>query len=483
MKCVMKTKTKMKRTDIIVAAIVVLVFGSCNIPKLKERKENRTVPSSYFSLTDTTTVAEINWRSYFGDSLLTELIDTALVNNQELNIMMQEIEISRNEVRARKGEYLPSVKIGAASGMEKAGRYTRNGAVEEQLEVRPGEHFPEPLGDHVAGVYASWEIDIWRKLRNSKDAAMNRYLASIEGRNFMVTNLISEIAGSYYELMALDNQLKIIEQNIVIQSSALNIARQQKEAAKVTQLAVNRFEAQLLHTQSMEFEVKQQIVETENRINFLTGRFPKPIKRNSDRFLNMKMDSIEAGIPSQLLVNRPDIRQAELQLKASRLDVKAARAEFYPSVRLTAGAGFQAFNPAYLVNPESMIYNLAGDLIAPVVNRNAIQANYLSSGAKQVQAAYVYEQTVVGAFIDVINQLSRIQNYSAGYTLKAKEVAILDQSVTIANNLFLSARADYSEVLLTQREALDSRMELVELQMKQQCARVSVYRALGGGWR
>lgn len=473
----------MKRTDLLLLTILILVLGSCNIPKLSDRKESRTLPSSYFSTTDTTSVADMNWRVYFGDSLLAELIDTALVNNQELNIMMQEIEISRNEVRAKRGEYLPVVNLGAASGMEKAGRFTRNGAVEEQLEVRPGEHFPEPLGDHMAGVYASWEVDIWRKLRNSKDAAVNRYLASVEGRNFMITNLIAEIASSYYELMALDNQLKIAEQNIVIQSNALNIARQQKEAAKVTQLAVNRFEAQLLNTQTLQYEIRQHIVETENRINFLTGRFPKPIKRSSDRFLNLQMDTVQSGIPSQLLANRPDIRQAELQLKACRLDVKAARAEFYPSVRLTAGVGYQAFNPAYLINPESMIYNLAGDLVAPLVNRNAIQANYRSAGAKQVQAVYVYEQTVVGAFVDVINQLSRIQNYSSGYQFKAKEVAILDQSVTIANNLFLSARADYSEVLLTQREALDSRMELVELQMKQQCARVSVYRALGGGWR
>src|SRR5690606_25832420 len=187
------------------------------------------------------------------------------------NITLQEIEISKNEIRSRKGEYLPFVDFGTGAGMEKEGRYTRHGAVDEQLEIKPGTAFPEPLTDYMFGAYASWEIDVWKKLRNAKKSAISNYLASVEGKNFMVTNLISEIADAYYELMALDNLLDIIEKNIELQTNALKVVKHQKEAAKLSQLAVNRFEAQLLNTQNLQYEIKQNIVETENRINFLTG--------------------------------------------------------------------------------------------------------------------------------------------------------------------------------------------------------------------
>ena len=162
------------------------------------------------------------------------IIDTALINNQELNIIFQEIEIGKNEVRARKGEYLPFVGLRGSAGLEKQGQYTRPGAVEENLEIKSGTPFPEPLPDFMFGVYATWELDVWKKLRNAKKSAVSKYLASIEGKNFMVTNLVAEIANAYYELMALDNLLEIVKNNIEIQTNVFNIIVQQKQAAKKT---------------------------------------------------------------------------------------------------------------------------------------------------------------------------------------------------------------------------------------------------------
>jgi NodT family efflux transporter outer membrane factor (OMF) lipoprotein len=462
--------------------LVMLSIWSCKPSQEAFRSENRSVPDAFSLQADSLNVADINWRDYFQDPDLIRLIDTALKNNQELNIILQEIEISQNEVRSMKGEYLPFVDIGAASSFEKEGRYTRHGAVDKQLQIAPGKEFPDPFSDYSFGAFARWEVDIWKKLRNSKKAAVSRYLASVEGRNFMQTNLIAEIADAYYELLALDNLLNIVNQNIDIQSSALKVVKQQKSAARVSQLAVNRFEAQLLNTRNLQYSIKQNLVQTENRINFLTGRFPHPINRNSEKFNELDVDSISAGIPSQLLVNRPDIRQAELELLASRLDVKSARAAFYPSLSLSAGLGFQAFNPSYLVQPESILYNLAGDLTAPLINRNAIRATYNTANAQQIQAIYEYEQTILNAYVDVVNELAKLENYSDSYNTKSQEVEILKQSIKIANSLFNSARADYAEVLLTQREALEAKIELIEIKKKQLNAKVNVYRALGGGW-
>jgi NodT family efflux transporter outer membrane factor (OMF) lipoprotein len=469
----------------ITIVILLLSFSGCQVFKIASKTESRAIPENYnkTQISDSTNTAQINWRKYFTDPNLVALIDTALNNNQELNIIIQEIQMSKNEVRARKGEYLPFLNIGGSAGFDKVGKYTRNGAVEENLEVKSGTAFPEPVPDFMFGAYASWEIDVWKKLRNAKKSAALRYLSTMEGKNFMITNLVSEIASSYYELMALDNLLNIIKNNIEIQTNALQVVKQQKEAGKVSQLAVNRFEAQLLNTKNRQYEILQQIVETENKLNFLTGRFPQPIPRNSATFKDINIDSIYSGIPSQLLENRPDIRKAELELMAAKLDVEVAKANFYPSFRITAGAGFQAFNPTFLVSPESILYSLAGDLVAPLINRNAIKATYYNANSKQIQAVYNYERSILNAYIDVVNQLSNVDNFNKSYEIKLQEVNLLHQSITISNSLFNSGRADYVEVLLTQREALESTVEQIEIKLKQLNANVNMYRALGGGWK
>ncbi|WP_304069057.1 TolC family protein [Pedobacter glucosidilyticus] len=468
-------------TKYVLLVICMVWLGACKVPAISSKQENKSTPVSYVNSQDTLNTAKIKWKSYFKDPFLVALIDTALSNNQELNITLREIEISKNEVRARKGEYLPFINIGAAAGLDKAGKFTWDGFSEEDLKDNP-DRGPKYVGDFKIGSFLSWELDVWKKLRNAKKAAVLRYLATVEGRNFMVTNLISEIASSYYELMALDNLLGIIQQNIALQDNALQIVKLQKEAAKVSQLAVNRFEAQLLYTKNLQFEIQQKLIETENRINFLTGRFPRRIQRNGAAFNNLEINAVSVGIPSQLLENRPDIHQAELELAAAKLDVRAAKANFYPSFSLQAGIGFQAFNPSYLLKPESILCNLAGDLVAPLVNKNAIKATYLNANEKQIQAVYNYERSILNAHIEVVNQLSRINNYTKSYETKAKEVDILTQSITISNSLFSSARADYIEVLSTQREALDAKIDLIEIKLKQLDAQVNVYKALGGGW-
>ncbi|RYF53437.1 MAG: TolC family protein, partial [Cytophagaceae bacterium] len=233
-----------------------------------------------------------------------------------------------------------------------------------------------------------------------------------------------------------------------------------------------------------QYGLQQRIVETENRINFLVGRYPQPVARNSAAFNTMVPDSIQVGIPSQLLANRPDIRRAEQELAAAKLDVQVAKARFYPSLAISAGIGYQAFNPAYfLKTPESLIMSLAGDLAAPLVNKNAIIATYNSANARQIQAVFNYERTILNAYIEVANQLSNISNLQKSYSVKTREVQALTQSIDISNTLFNSARAEYTEVLFTQRDALDARFDLVETKMRQLTATVNIYRALGGGWQ
>ncbi len=476
----------MRKTKIVKLTGISIVFlvTSCALPSYLKRTENKTTPVSYNSSTDSVNTATVKWKDFFTDPYLAGLIDTALKNNQELNVMLQEINVAKTEVRARKGQYLPFLNIEGGAGVEKSGRYTRDGAVDANTDIKPGKPIPDPLPNFMIAATASWEVDIWKKLRNAKKSAVYRYLSTTEGKNFMVTNLVSEIATSYYELMALDNQLEILQKNIEIQQNALGMVKLEKEAAKVTELAVRKFEAEVFKNQSRQYSILQKIIETENRINFLVGRFPQPVLRNSQGFTSLAVDTIHAGIPSQLLQNRPDIKQAELELAAAKLDVKAAKANFYPSLNITAGIGYRAFNPSFLIQtPESMLYSVAGQLVAPLINRNAIKAYYYSASAKQVQNVYNYERTILKAYIEVANQVSNISNLKKSYDLKARQVQALTESIAISTGLFKSARADYMEVLLTQRDALDSRFELIETKMQQMNARVNIYRALGGGWK
>ncbi len=461
-----------------------LAVASCKVPAVMPVNENRSVPGSYGDSQDTANMSTLQWRNFFTDKDLLNLIDTALKNNQELAITLQEIEIAKNDIRFKQAPLLPTVGVRAGAGVEKVGRYTSQGAGDASTEITPGKEVPDPLMDYTIAAYANWEVDIWKKLHNAKKAAVTRYLSTVEGRNFVLTNLIAEVANSYYELVALDNQLAIVKQNIELQKNALEIVKVQKEAARATELAVQKFQAEVLSSQSLEFDILQKIKETENRINFLLGRYPQEIPRDKRNFLSLLPQAVNTGIPSQLLANRPDIKQAELELAAAKLDVKVARAEFYPSLGISAGAGFQAFKPSYLFRyPESLLYSLAGDIAGPLINRNAIKAEFSNANARQLQAMYNYERTILNAYLAVSTQLSNISNLEKSYDLKSKQVDALTKSIDISNDLFKSARADYLEVLMTQRDALESKLELIETKKGQLNAVINIYKELGGGWQ
>lgn len=471
------------RIFLIAATVTCVVITGCKVPALVQSPQAKTAPANFGSSTDTNNTGAVRWRNFFTDQHLVKLIDTALVNNQELSMTLQDIEISRNEIRMRQGRILPTVTAGGSAGIEKVGRYTSQGAGDASADITPGKGVPEWLPDFRLGLFANWEVDAWKKLRTAKKAAITRYLSTIEGRNFVITNLIAEIANSYYELLALDNQMQIVKQTILLQQNALEIVKIQKQAAAATELAVKKFEAEVLNSQSREFDIQQQITAKENSLNFLLGRYPQPIERDTSGILHLVPSQVATGIPSQLLQNRPDIKQAELDLAAAKLDVTVARAEFYPSFSISAGLGFQAFSPKYIYRlPESILFSLAGDVAGPLINRNAIKAEYYSANARQIQAIYNYERTILNAYVEVSTELSNIKNRERLYNLKLQEVNTLSASINISNDLFRSSRADYLEVLLTQRDALEAKLQLIETRLNQLNSVTNIYRALGGGW-
>jgi len=446
-----------------------------NVPKDKISAPNNFTKDATPSKTDS--LIKEDWRAFFKDTALISLIETALKNNQDLNILEQEISIANNEVMARQGQYFPKIGIGVGYESEKTSKYTSKGAADETANL------PSRINTRDLELSATWEVDIWKKLRNFSKSAYLEYMASIEGKNFAVTQLVVEISSDYYELMSLDNQLEIIDQFIATLQQARQVVQLQQIAGRTTSLAVKRFDAEVLRNQSRKYQIQQQIVTTQNHLNKLLGRLPQDIKRPSDKFIEIKLPEVTSGVPADLLNNRPDLRQASLQLEAAKLNVKAVKAEFYPSLTIDANVGYKSFNAHHFVDPTSFFYNAAGNITAPLLNRNAIKAEYFSANNKQIEAIYTYEQTFINAFAEVSNQLSAVKNFAQVYDLKSQQTSTLAESFEISNMLFKAARVDYLESLLTRRDYLESQLELIEAKQKQLIACVNLYRALGGGWK
>ncbi len=483
------TKPRKIAIAVAIACAILLVPPGCGMPKLREPPPPQSVPQSFSwsnQISDQATTlentAQVGFAEFFEDPRLVSLIDQALIGNQNLNILSQNIAIANNEVMARRGAYLPFIAVGTSASLNKYSYYTLQGADNLENTIPGGGNFPTPLPDFMTAANLSWQIDIWRQLRNARDSAMFRYFGSVDGRNYVVTRLIADVAENYYHLMALDKRLENLNFTIALQEQSLEIAKARKAAARGTELAVQRFTAEVRKNQSEKLIINQEIIVVENQLNFLLGRFPQPVERDSAQFFDLNLHTLRLGVPSQLLQNRPDIREAERQLEAAGLDVRVARANFYPKMFITADVGWEAFNTRYLfVTPQSLIYSVAGDLIGPLINKAAIRAEYLSANARQIQAVFNYQRVVLNAFIEVVNRMAMVENYTKSVEIKKRQLAALETSVAVASNLFQNARVEYIDVLFAQRDMLDARMVLIDTKREQLFAIINTYQALGGG--
>jgi len=268
-----------------------------------------------------------------------------------------------------KGIRLPDLNANISMGARKFGEYTMDGVgnydTRFSTNLNSKQQLPKVIPDYIIGLQSNWEIDLWGKLKNRKKAALNRFLAGEMGRNLVLTSTVAEVASAYYSLLALDSEQRIYLENIALQQRALDVVRILKQTGQANQLGVEIMEAQLLGSQEKEVEVVQRIIEAENTLNFLLGRFPQPVIRSND-LLNKPLPTlVKSGIPSDMLQNRPDIAQAELELAASHADVVSAKVAFYPSLNINAGFGFQAFNAALLLEaPASIAFSgLGGEIL------------------------------------------------------------------------------------------------------------------------
>jgi multidrug efflux system outer membrane protein len=478
----------MKRNKIIIPVSISLLAFGCSAPKLSSVKEIKPLPDAYEAKMpiDSNNVARLHFSDFFQDPDLIALINKVLTNNLDNKISSERIKIATAYLEARQGALLPSVTAGLRASGTHYGKHTMEGVGNFDTNLSPNidnsQQIPTFITpDYWLGLSASWEIDLWGKLNSLKGAAMERFLATQQGKDLLNAALVTHTATLYYELVMLDKEVSILNQNIKLQEKALEVVKIHKEVGRATELAVQQFDAQLSNTKASLYSIKQEIVATENKLLELTGSYTGAIKRGASIDTRSIQYLAQHGNPNQLLEYRPDIRMSYHELAASHADAKAARAAFFPSLTIGAFAGFNSFNAEQLFNPTSIAYQLIGGLTAPVFQKRQLKAGFKVATAEQEIAFLNYQKTVNGAFQEVKTLLSYIANNQQILTEKRKEVSALDKGLHVSQDLYVNAYATYLEIIAAQKSKINAEMDLIKTERNHVNILIQLYKALGGG--
>lgn len=472
-----------KAHHVVTVLVVGLLMSSCYTPKAVEYPDAVKVPA-VFDTTTTTTSTPLTYQQFFSDPYLKQLLDTALHNNTDIQLALQRVEMTKAQLMVASKAWLPAVNAAVDAGVERYGDYTMNGVgnydTNLSQNINNNQKIPNPTPNYFIGLKSAWEIDLWGKLKNGKKAAQQRMLASEQGRRLVTTQLIANVAGMYYQILALDNERSVLERNIALQESALATVRIQQEAGRATLLAVQQFHAQLLNTQSLMMGIRQQTTRLENQLNALLGRFPQAIPRDTSLLTAALPPYAGTGMPADLLSHRPDIQQAALELGAAKADVAAAKAAFLPSVNINPYIGFNSFRANLLFNTGSVAYGLLGGITAPILNKKQLAAQYQVNSATALSAFYNYRQRVIDGYQEVMTALSQLHNGQEAFRLKEAEVIMLRDGVSTANDLYMTGYANYLEVITAQKSVLEAELALANNRRELFLGTIELYRALGG---
>ena len=466
-----------------------LVVSSCKVSEVPQPESKLTLPDQFENTASDTSrsVAQSAWENYFDDPKLKALIANSLEHNQDNLMTLERISAARSAMLAAKSGILPTINGTVGTFKRKYGEYTMDGIGNYDTNfspnIRPDQHIPDPYRDFVVGANFEWELDVWGKLRNRKKAAISRYLASEEMSKNVKTWLVSEVATHYYELLSIDAEVEILTENIRLQELGLSLITELKEGGRANQLAVDQFEALVLNSKAKLQAAYRERKTTEYNLARLVGTMEVPEDRIHLDSAVERPRLLQIGLPSQLLQMRPDIREAEMSLRASKFDVSAAKAAFYPSFNLFGMAGFNAFDFSKLfLSPGSSVYQFGAGLTAPIFNRREIRTQFEIAKADQRIALLEYEKRTLNAYLEVLDLVNQIETFENQLKLKQSEVTVQQRSIDNSNTLFSVGYANYLEVINAQGRALESAIELADLKASRLQAHVQLYRALGGGW-
>jgi len=463
--------------------LLLFAFSACKVPSIGSNNSNSTsMPANFASNGAATKLDTLKWNQFIQDTLLINHIKTAIANNKNIALAYQKVEMSRSQLLFAKGNLLPQVNLGASGSIRKFGLYTMDGAGNIVTEITPGKLVPIDLPDYYAGIQSTWEIDFRGKLKNQSKSALAKTLSSSSTVQFVINSLAADVALSYFQLIALDNELQVIRESAGKEKAALDFVKEQKEAGKVNELVVQQFAAQYYNLQILESEVLRNIAKEENRFNWLLGRYPQTVTRNQQQLFKSSY-SVNESISSDILLNRADIKAAEWTVQSTRFDLQAARSAFYPSFTLNAALGLQAFNWGYFfATPQSIAYQLAGNMLQPVFNRSAIQAQFAYANANQKEALLQYQQLIFTSFMEVSADFLEIKQTEKIKNITFQKLNEYQKASESSLDLYKAARVTYLDVLLTQQYALQTNIELIKMHNRAHASFIKLFTDLGGQW-
>ena len=427
------------------------------------------VPAQYYGApaAEAKSLADVPWFDLFSDPVLRSLIDEALKDGFDARIAAARVEQARAQYGIAGSQRFPDLSYGALYEYGHTSKFATPSDVTG--------------GVIVANVAARWEIDLWGRIRRLNEAARAQYLATEEAQRGVLLSLISEVAAAYFDLRELDAELDIAHRNVVAFQDTADLFRKRLEGGTASRLDTARAEALLANVQAQIPLIEQEIVAKENQINLLLGRNPGSIARGLALEQQPAPPTVPSGLPSALLLRRPDIRQAEQELVAANAGIGAAEAAFFPTLSLTGLLGGQSPELAELVGTGHM-WTISAGLLGPLFNGGRLRSQQQLAVAQFEEAQLVYERDITAALGEVSSDLVATQKIAEAAAMRAKAVDLDRESVQLATLRYESGFSAYFEVLDAQTQLLAAEVSLAQLRRDRLVAVVDLYRALGGGW-
>ncbi|RZK53830.1 MAG: efflux transporter outer membrane subunit [Pedobacter sp.] len=460
-------------------ALLLFMLSSCGIAReVLAPKED--IPGNFRDIlsTDTSSIGALPIKDFFSTPAIRNLIDSALLRNFDLQIALKNIDAAELILKRAKLGNIPQLNLQINASSNRPSDNSLNGLSTSQFLNT------DHIEDYNANLALTWEVDIWGKIKKQKEAAYAGYLQSAEVKKAVQTRIVAEVASGFYRLLMLDAQLAVAKRNVELNNNTLKMIKMQFDAGQVTSLAIQQAEGQQLRASQLIPQVTQAISIQENALSALTGRFPSAIERAITLEQLTIPEQLATGVPATMLSIRPDVRNVELGLKIANAKVGIANARLYPSLVISASGGLNSFQASNWFNiPASLFGVVGGGITQPIFQRKELKTQFELAKVERDQSVLLFRQAVIGAVVEVSNEQAKIVNLKSEYSIAQNRVKTLQLAVKNSDLLFKSGMANYLEVITAQGNLLQGELDLTTLKTAQLNASVSLYRALGGGWK
>lgn len=460
----------------LLAVVVAASLQSCLVAKDYDRplkpSEELFREAGIAQEKDTVSLATTPWSSFFADPVLRTHIETAINNNWDLRIALQNISASEAQLKQAKLGYAPTLQADVTWTHQEIAKNSQFG----RLMADRG------IDQYQASLNMSWEADIWGKIRSQRRGAQAGFLQTVAAKQAVQTQLVANVASLYLQLAAVDAQLVVVDSTLNNRRKSVEVIRELMQAGETTAVGVKQTEAQLYATEITAADLRTNRTILENSLRLLLGQGPGTIERSPIK--NIKIEAeLQTGLPAQLLQNRPDVMAAEYNLMRQFEMVNVARSAFYPSLTITGAGGFQSLEVKDWFSTSSLMANVVSGLTQPIFNRRALRTNMEVAKSNQEIAYLNFEKALVSAGKEVSDALATYENETNKLTIRNKHVGTLREAAEYSEELLKYGMATYLEVLTAKDSALASELSLIDNQVKQYNALITLYRALGGGWK